>query len=58
MNVKCSSCEKTLIKDIWAHLDFHEQETLYSYCPSCLDQLLKDVRTERSMVNLNAVSAV
>lgn len=58
MRVKCSCCELTLIKDIWAHLDFHEQETLYSYCPSCLDQLLKDVRTERSTVNLAAVSAL
>ena len=55
MKVTCSECGKQLIKDIWAHLDFHDQDTLYSYCPSCLDTLLKNVRVKQETLRPNCL---
>jgi len=44
MVVQCSGCNKHLIKDIWAHLESHDNDKLFTYCPDCLDVLLKEVR--------------
>jgi uncharacterized Fe-S cluster-containing MiaB family protein len=56
MVVQCSGCDKHLVKDIWTYLKNQDTDKLYSYCPGCLNSLLKEVRDcrEHSHRNISA----
>jgi predicted RNA-binding Zn-ribbon protein involved in translation (DUF1610 family) len=56
MVVQCSGCNKHLVKDIWVHLKNQDHDKLFSYCPTCLDSLLKEVKECRNQSE-NQISA-